>query len=114
MRMKLAGLLLWTIAGSLVAAPAKTNGLSSGTKQAKPQPKPKPQAKVKPPKVKKQKTQAQAKPKPAPKPKVVKRPAPIIRPGAEIPEVKQAASVSVGCLESRDLPAFASNLGVEE
>ena len=36
------------------------------------------------------------------------------RPAADIPEVKEVASVWRGCLDSRDLPSFASDFGVEE
>lgn len=36
------------------------------------------------------------------------------KPPADIPEVKEAASVWRGCLESRDLPVLAAGLGVEE
>ena len=36
------------------------------------------------------------------------------RPAADIPEVKEVASVWRGCLGTRDLPSFASEFGVEE
>lgn len=99
--------LLWFVA-------AGKHSLAASPKDKTESPLVKPPAKVK----KAQKPQRPKKPK---KPKKSKN-IPLIkkntsiptRPPADIPEVREAATVRRGCLESRTLPLFASNFGVAE